>query len=121
MQICTPGYLQSGKPRPVITTAPSTLTYTQNATVKFRQVPLVDLVVLQRLVGATDTSHMDQRQVVLTEATQAGSVQIQAPPDSNFAPPGQYMLFLLYQGVPSKAQYGSLQLPPAEGSGNITS
>ena len=81
----------------------------------------MDRFVLQRLVGATDTIHMDQRQVVLTGATQAGSVQIQAQPNSNVAPPGQYMLFVLYQGVPSKARYVSLQLPTAGYSATMTS
>ena len=113
VQIWTPGYLQNGKPRPIITSAPSTLTYTQNFTVKFSGVPQIDRVVLTRLVGATGTNHMDQRQVVLTGASQSGSVLIQAPPNNNVAPPGQYMLFVLYQGVPSKATYVSLQLPSA--------
>lgn len=108
MQIWTPGYLQNGKPRPVITSAPSTVTYTQKVTVSFSGVPTVDRVVLQRLVGASDTNHMDQRQVVLNSKGQSGSVQIEAPPNSNVAPPGQYMLFVLYQGVPSKAKYVSL-------------
>lgn len=70
----------------------------------------VDRVVLSRVVGATDSNHMDQRQVVLTGASSAGSVLVNTPPNSNIAPPGQYYLFVLSNGVPSKAQYVSLQL-----------
>ena len=63
---------------------------------------------------------MDQRQVVLTGASSAGSVQITTPPNSNVAPPGQYYLFVLADGVPSKAAYISLQFSASD-AGPITS
>lgn len=110
VQIWTPGYLQNGQPRPVINASPPVITYGQNITVTFTGVPNVDRVVLNRVVGATDSNHMDQRQVVLTGASSAGSVLINSPPNSNIAPPGQYYLFVLASGVPSKAAYVSLQL-----------
>ena len=119
VQIWTPGYLQNGQPRPVITSAPSTVTYGQNITIKFSGVDNTDRVVLQRVVGATDSNHMDQRQIVLTGASSGGSVLINTPPNSNVAPPGQYYLFVLSNGVPSKAAYVSLQLTLP--SGPVTS
>ena len=67
-------------------------------------------MVLIRVVGATDSNHMDQREVVLTATSSADSVTVTTPPNSNVAPPGQYYLFVLSNGVPSKAAYVSLQL-----------
>ena len=67
-------------------------------------------MVLVQVVGATDSNHMDQREVVLTAASSADSVAVITPPNSNVAPPGQYYLFVLSNGVPSKAAYVSLQL-----------
>ena len=120
VQIWTPGYLLQGKPRPVITSAPSTITYGQNVTVQFTNASSIDRVVLNRVSGATDSNHMDQRQVVLTGASSAGSVAVNTPPNSNIAPPGQYMLFVLSDGVPSVAVYVSLQLVLSS-TGPITS
>nr|QOL01228.1 putative extracellular protein TR9_036 [Trebouxia lynnae] len=121
VQIWTPGYLQNGQPRPTITSAPSTITYGQNITVQYSGVSIIDRVVLVRVVGATDSNHMDQREVVLTGASSAGSVLVDTPPNSNVAPPGQYYLFVLSNGVPSKAAYVSLQLSLSSSTGPITS
>ena len=120
VQVWTPGYLQNGQPRPVITASPPLITYGQNITVSFTGVPNVDRVVLQRVVGATDSNHMDQRQIVLTGGTGSGSIVVNTPPNSNIAPPGQYYLFILSNGVPSRAAYISLQLS-LSAAGPITS
>ena len=113
VQIWTPYYLQNGQPRPTITSAPTTVTYGQNITVNYSGVSSIDRVVLNRVSGATDSNHMDQRQVVLTGASSAGSVRVTTPPNSNIAPPGQYYLFALSKGVPSEAVYVSLHFPPS--------
>ena len=110
VQIWTPGYLQNGQPRPVITSAPADLTYGQNFTIQYSGVSGIDRIVLNRVTGATDSNHMDQRQVVLTGGTTAGSIAANSPPNSNIAPPGQYLLFVLSNGVPSVGKYVSLQL-----------
>ncbi|KAL0022532.1 hypothetical protein WJX79_009245 [Trebouxia sp. C0005] len=96
VQIWTPGYLQDGSPRPVITSAPSVITYSQNFTIQYSGVPSIDRVVLNRVTGSTDSNHMDQRQVVLTGGSAAGSIAANSPSNSNIAPPGQYMLFILH-------------------------
>ena len=85
VQIWTPYYLQNGRPRPTITSAPTTVSYGQNITVKYSGVSSIDRVVLNRVVGATDSNHMDQRQVVLTGASSAGS---QHPPTATLHPLG---------------------------------
>ena len=51
VQIWTPGYLQNGSPRPSITSAPTTVTYAQNITVKYSGVANIDRVVLSRVTG----------------------------------------------------------------------
>ena len=109
-QIYTPGYLLNSRPRPVVTRAPSNISYGHNFTVAFSNVSAIDRVVLDRLTGATHGNHFDQRQVVLDCHSSAAdrnasgsSVACAAPPNSSVAPPGQYMLFALAEGVPSYA------------------
>ena len=110
MQVYTPDYLHSGKPRPVITRVQPTLGYSQNFTIGFANVSSLDRVVLNRYSGATHSNHADQRQVVL-QCTLAGNNAICASPPNNYiAPPGVYMLFVLHEGVPSKAKYITMQL-----------
>jgi uncharacterized membrane protein len=49
---------------------------------------------------------MDQREVGLSFTAGTGSLTVTAPPNSNIAPPGYYMLFLLNNsGVPSVANF----------------
>jgi len=55
----------------------------------------------------THAFDMDQRLVGLSyTATDAGDLTVNAPPNSNIAPPGYYLLFLLNSaGVPSVASF----------------
>ena len=110
VQIYSPDYLHTGKPRPVIAKVQATLGYSQNFTIGFANVSRLDRVVLNRYSGATHSNHADQRQVVL-QCTLAGSnATCGSPPNSYIAPPGVYMLFVLYEGVPSKAEFITVQL-----------
>ena len=109
VQIYTPDYLLTGKPRPLITAAPSQLNYGQQFGTAFTNVPDINRVVLLRLAGATHGNHFDQREVVLACSNSTSSVaNCAAPPNSSIAPPGQYMLFVLLDGVPSRAKYVAL-------------
>ena len=102
--------MSTSKPRPVITKVQATLGYSQNFTIGFANVSRLDRVVLNRYSGATHSNHADQRQVVL-QCTLAGSnATCGSPPNSYVAPPGVYMLFVLNEGVPSKAKYITVQL-----------
>ena len=105
MQLYTPDYLHTNKSRPVINSAPTVVSYAQNFSVQFSNSSSIDRVVLTRLATSTHGIHADQRQVVLACDASASSINCTAPPNSNIAPPGVYMLFLLYQGVPSHAAY----------------
>ncbi|KAA6418817.1 MAG: hypothetical protein FRX49_11174 [Trebouxia sp. A1-2] len=115
-QLFTPDYLHTSKPRPVITTAPSTLGYAANFTIGFSNVTTLDRVVLSRLAGSTHGIHFDQRQIVLDCIIQGATDNCASPPNSSIAPPGQYMLFVLNQGVPSVAEYITMQLPAVNSS-----
>ena len=50
-QLYTPDYLQSGKPRPVISGAPDTVDYSTRFSFKYSNVTSVDRVVFHRLTG----------------------------------------------------------------------
>lgn len=110
VQIFTPDYLFTSNPRPVITSVASEVGYSQNFTISFSNVTNLDRVVFNRLVGSTHGVHADQRQIVLDCTVGSGSAVCASPPNNYIAPPGVYMLFILNQGVPSQAQYVSLQL-----------
>ena len=111
VQIWTPDYLLSSKPRPNIVSAPTSVDYNGTITIAYSNVPDVDRVVLIRPSSATHGLHFDERSVVLTcSPASNGSVTCTAPPNANIAPPGNYMLFILYSGVPSMASFISVPL-----------
>ena len=71
MQIYTPGYLQNGKPRPVTSDVPRTLTYGQRFSFTYSGVSTIDRVVLNRygcmsvMHGSCDTSRKSSNVVNL--------------------------------------------------------
>jgi hypothetical protein len=63
-------------------------------------------VVLMKAGSVTHSFDMDQRYVGLSFAAGSGSLNVTGPPNSNIAPPGYYMLFLVNQaGTPSLASW----------------
>jgi Domain of unknown function (DUF1929) len=68
-------------------------------------------VALVRAGAATHSFNMDQRHVGLVISTRASNhLTVTSPPNSNLAPPGFYMLFIIdTAGVPSVAEF--LHLP----------
>ena len=112
-QLYTPDYLYTSTPRPAITAAPTNVGYASNFTIGFSNATSIERVVLTRLSGSTHGIHFDQRQVVLDCSGQGSPKMCSSPPNSNVAPPGIYMLFVLSQGVPSVATYVTLSLSTA--------
>ncbi|DBB11708.1 TPA: hypothetical protein ACH3X3_005878 [Trebouxia sp. C0006] len=111
VQIWTPDYLLNGKPRPSITSAPSSVAYSGIINISYSNVTVIDRVVLIRPSSATHGLHFDERAVVVNcSSSGSTSIACTAPPNSNIAPPGQYMLFILSDGVPSVANYISLPI-----------
>jgi Domain of unknown function (DUF1929) len=61
--------------------------------------------VLIRQSAATHAFDMSQRLIGLNFAVNNGTIGIAAPPNSNIAPPGPYLLFVVDKnGVPSVGQ-----------------
>jgi hypothetical protein len=98
-------------PRPSITSAPETIIYGEKFNVAFSSTSPITSVVLIRLPSVTHTVNFDQRRIVLSsQPTSSTNLSITAPLDPKDCPPGPYMLFLLSNGVPSKAKI--ITVPP---------
>ncbi|KAK9863598.1 hypothetical protein WJX84_001727 [Apatococcus fuscideae] len=106
VQIFTPAYLLNGMPRPVIGSAPGGINLGRNFTIIYTGTAGIDRVVIDKFTAVTHSIHMDQRQVRLacTDLKAGASVSCTAPPDYTISPAGYYMLFIVYQGVPSEAK-----------------
>jgi hypothetical protein len=93
-EIYNPPYLFWGQ-RPSITAAPSNLSYGGTVTIATPDAGTVSKVVIARNTALTHVVDADQRTVVLPIVGRtAGTVTVQAPPSSNVAPAGPYLLFL---------------------------
>lgn len=96
IEIYSPGYLFEGE-RPVITNSPANISYEQsfNLTVDTG----IEKVLLIKPGAPTHAFDQDQRAIyleILTSIANGGiTYSIKAPADSNVAPPGYYMLFVL--------------------------
>jgi hypothetical protein len=99
-----PPYLFKG-PRPTITSAPQQLQYGQSFNVLTPDAARIAAVSLTRFGTVTHAFNMGQRFIPLTfSVSGTGSLAVTAPVDSNLAPPGNYMLFILdSKGIPSVA------------------
>jgi hypothetical protein len=113
MELYQPAYLfdSSGSlaVRPTVTSAPSLVNYGQAFTVGTPDAADIASVVVIRPGAVTHAFDMDQRLVGLSYTAGPGTLSVTAPPNSNVAPPGYYMLFLLNSsGVPSVATFMQL-------------
>jgi hypothetical protein len=103
-EVYSPGYLFKGA-RPVITSAPSTVTYGQPFFVRTADAAQISSVSLLRLSSVTHAFNMEQRLNRLAFSAAADGVDVAGPTNANLSPPGYYMLFILNgSGVPSIAR-----------------
>ena len=117
-EIYSPPYLFKG-PRPVISTAPATMSYAATFDVATPNAAQIAQVSLIRSPSVTHAIDMNQRFQYLPFTTGAGKVTVTAPANANLAPPGDYMLFLVdTNGVPSVATF--IRQNPAPASGDTT-
>ena len=117
-EIYSPPYLFKG-PRPQITAAPASMTYGGSFDVSTPNAAQIEHVSLIRSPSVTHALDMNQRFQYLSFTASAGKVTVQAPANSNLAPPGDYMLFLVdTNGVPSVASF--VRQSPAPQSGDTT-
>jgi hypothetical protein len=120
-EIYSPPYLFKGA-RPTVTSAPSALTYNTPFTVQTPNAATISSAALLKLGAVTHAFNQDQRYVPLTFTAAAGSLNLQAPANSNLAPPGYYMLFLVNSsGVPSVANFVQLSGSSQPGAPTVTS
>ncbi len=111
IELYSPPYLFGG-PRPDLADAPAGVQFGQTFTISTPDAATVDEVVLVRCGSVTHSVNFNQRLVELRLLSRdAGSVQVEAPPDGFVATPGIYLLFLLRGGVPSMGRF--LQVAPA--------
>jgi hypothetical protein len=116
MQVFSPPYLFKGA-RPVISSAPSVLSYGQSFTLSTAEAASIIQVTLVRLGSTTHAFDENQRFLRMNFQPGTGALTVTAPAHPNLAPPGHYMMFLVNtQGVPSVAQIirlgGSAPPPP---------
>ena len=118
-----PAYLfnADGTPakRPAIGTGlPATITYGTTFLVPTPDAANISSAILIKPGSVTHSFDMDQRFVGLSfsvaQTGSAGSLIVTGPPNSNIAPPGYYMLFLVNSsGVPSVASFVQVVGAPA--------
>ena len=110
-EIYSPPYLFKGN-RPTIASAPSTVQYGSSFTVSTPDAASIQKVALVRTPSVTHAFDENQRYVPLSFTQQNGQLTVQAPTNSNGAPPGYYMLFVLNgNGVPSVASFVRFPAP----------
>jgi hypothetical protein len=115
LEVFSPPYLQTGKPRPGISEAPKSLTYMSTFKVQLSTSDTINRVSFIRYGTSTHNLNTDQRFVELEILGQKGQeLWLRAPPSGSVAPPGNWMLFVLRDGVPSIAKTINLQ------SGEVT-
>lgn len=101
VEIFSPPYLFQGA-RPVITAAPTFVSYGQTFNITSPGAVNITSVALIKPGVDTHDTNFDQRYINLTFTTSAGKITATAPASGDYAPPGYYMLVIINkQGVPS--------------------
>jgi len=129
IEVYSPPYLFNSNgtlaTRPTISSVPSAaIGYGAGFPVQTPNAASISSVVLIRPGAPTHSFDMEQRMVSLNFTAGSGVLNVTAPPNSNIAPPGYYLLFILNSsGVPSVAQFIQLSLHPTDTppTGTITS
>ncbi|SOD42288.1 galactose oxidase-like domain-containing protein [Nitrosovibrio sp. Nv4] len=106
LELYSPGYLSLGA-RPIISTAPPSVTYGTTFSVETPQAANIGSVALIAPISVTHHTDAGQRYIKLPiNSRTATTLETAAPANGNIAPPGFYMLFVVNnQGVPSEARF----------------
>ncbi|HVF58023.1 MAG TPA: DUF4082 domain-containing protein [Pyrinomonadaceae bacterium] len=108
-ELYSPPYLFKGA-RPTITSAPTNVKYGETFFVQTPDAGTVSKVTWVRLSSVTHSFNQNQRFSRLTFSQASGGLNVAAPSNKNWTPPGHYMLFILNaNGVPSVAKIVSIQ------------
>lgn len=109
----TPYYLTNGKERPVITSAPSEITYNSSFLIEVPKGTKVTKVTFIRYATTTHSTNTDQRLIELEIiGAHDNLVGLRAPVNGALAPPANWMLFILTDGTPSIAKVIRLKSGP---------
>jgi len=117
VEIYSPPYLFTGTEKPIVGQAPRITNYDTVIDVRLGQNPTgqepapdaydIAEVNLIRLGAITHSFDQNQRFVSLNFSVEsAGTLNVTTPLNGNYAPPGDYMMFLISDaGAPSKAHF----------------
>jgi hypothetical protein len=111
VEIYQPAYLFNSDgslaTRPTVgANAPGSITYGGSFNLPTPDASSIASVVLMKAGSVTHAFDMDQRYVGLSFTAGSGGLTVTGPPNSNIAPPGYYMLFLVNTaGTPSIASW----------------
>jgi hypothetical protein len=102
MEVFSPPYLHRG-PRPHITANPGVISYGSQFTISSPDGCRIDRVTVVRISSVTHHTNTDQRYLSLDFRRQGNcDLRVTAPANTNLAPPGYYLLFVLDDcGIPS--------------------
>jgi hypothetical protein len=108
----------------VVVQAPRVVHYDRSFQVRLQNSDTIDSVALMRPASVTHNLDMNQLYVPLSFAQSGVLLTVDSPVDSNLAPFGYYMLFILNDsGVPSVAHWiglpGNTTFVPASSSAGI--
>jgi hypothetical protein len=107
-EIFAPPYLFKG-PRPTISSVPAQISYGQTFAVQTSDAANIASVALMRTGSVTHSIDMNQRYVPLSFTASSGILSVTGPANTNFAPRGYYMLFIVdTNGVPSVSRFVKL-------------
>jgi hypothetical protein len=108
-EIFSPPYLFKG-PRPTIAASPAATGYGAGFHVSTPDAASITTAVLIAPSTPTHNFNENARYVPLSFSVSGDGLQLTAPPNANWAPPGAYMLFLVNgNGVPSVARWIQVQ------------
>jgi hypothetical protein len=109
IEVFSPPYLFKGN-RPLIDQAPAVCSYGEEITIETPQATEIKWLSLIAPGVTTHSFDSSQRLIDLDIISQAaGTIRAVAPSNSNVAPPGWYMLFIIDRdGIPSEAKWLSL-------------
>jgi Domain of unknown function (DUF1929)/IPT/TIG domain len=108
--------------RPTIASAPGNINWKAQFAVSTPDAANISTAVLMRLGSSTHAFDMDARLVGMSFTAESGTLTVTAPPNSNIAPPGYYMLFLINnKGVPSVASFVLLNSSGSAPAPTVTS
>ena len=113
-QIFSPPYLFKGT-QPVITSAPTTVSYGQTFQVGTAQPGDIQKVTWIGLSSVTHSFNTGQRFLALQAVPSAGGLAVTAPASPDACPPGHYLMFLVTTGgVPSVAAIVQVAAAPGQ-------